>query len=152
MQAQIDPANVTLQYQSVPGLPSQVSSDIWGAIIKIVVNTNALAADPALILNSSAVVQFVQSNSLNPILIALSDSTTAIVSNTTSNSQSMMRLFLILLVAVSCALLLSMGFLLPIITKAKRSKEEVLRLFLLKKVEKSIDEQLKVCRAFITRH
>ena len=50
------------------------------------------------------------------------------------------NLFLVLLCAVSGSLLLSMGFLLPVINSAKKSKEVLLELFLTKKIEKSIDE------------
>lgn len=40
----------------------------------------------------------------------------------------------------------------PIISRAKRSKQEVLELFLHKKIEKGIDEQLKLCRWFIQKY
>eukprot|EP00349_Pseudokeronopsis_sp_Brazil_P009862 CAMPEP_0202978362 /NCGR_PEP_ID=MMETSP1396-20130829/84810_1 /ASSEMBLY_ACC=CAM_ASM_000872 /TAXON_ID= /ORGANISM="Pseudokeronopsis sp., Strain Brazil" /LENGTH=134 /DNA_ID=CAMNT_0049717307 /DNA_START=1663 /DNA_END=2067 /DNA_ORIENTATION=- len=43
-------------------------------------------------------------------------------------------------------------FLLPVIKKAKASKAEVYLLFTSKKVEKTIDEQLKKCRWFITKY
>jgi len=44
------------------------------------------------------------------------------------------------------------GFLLPIISRAKRSKQDVLELFLHKKIERAIDDQLKLCRWFITKY
>lgn len=53
---------------------------------------------------------------------------------------------------MTCALLIALGFLLPVISRAKKSKEEVLELFLHKKIEKSIDDQLKLCRWFITKY
>lgn len=74
------------------------------------------------------------------------------MSETNSYSDTNANIFLFLLIAVSCSLVISVSFLLPVIIRAKRSKQDVLKLFLLKKVEKSIDEQLKMCRSFITRH
>jgi hypothetical protein len=44
------------------------------------------------------------------------------------------------------------GFLLPIINRAKRQKQEVLELFLHKKIERAIDDQLRLCRWFITKY
>jgi hypothetical protein len=41
---------------------------------------------------------------------------------------------------------------LPIITKAKNSKQDVFRLFLHRKVEKIIEDQLKKCRWFIQKY
>jgi hypothetical protein len=56
------------------------------------------------------------------------------------------------LIAVSCALAISVAFLLPIIGKAKKSKQAVLELFLHKKIERAIDDQLKLCRWFISKY
>jgi len=38
-----------------------------------------------------------------------------------------------------------------VISNVKQSKEEILRLFILKKVEKNIDEELKKCRWFLSK-
>jgi type III secretory pathway component EscR len=67
-------------------------------------------------------------------------------------STSTLSLFLYLLVIISCSLILSVCFLLPVIMKAKQQKQEVLELFLSKKIEKIIDDQLKTCRWFLTKH
>jgi len=53
---------------------------------------------------------------------------------------------------VSSALFLSMFFLLPVINKAKNSRQEVFVLFTIKKVEKIIDEQIKKCRMFVGKY
>ena len=74
------------------------------------------------------------------MLGALGESTNAIIVATNQIRDSSLNLFLYLLIAVSCALLLSVGFLLPIISRAKRSKQEVLELFLHKKIERAIDD------------
>jgi len=51
-----------------------------------------------------------------------------------------MKVFLYLLIAASCALFLSLLFLIPVINKIKKSKQAVLKLFTHKNVEKHIDE------------
>jgi hypothetical protein len=56
------------------------------------------------------------------------------------------------LIAVSCALAISVAFLLPIIGKAKKSKQAVLELFLHKKIERAIEDQLKLYRWFIYKY
>jgi hypothetical protein len=71
---------------------------------------------------------------------------------TENTRDSSLTFFLDLLIIVSCALIISIAFLLPIIGSAKRSKQEVLELFLHKKIERSIDDQLKLCRWFISKY
>ena len=59
-----------------------------------------------------------------------------------------MQIFLVLMISASCSLLFSMLFLIPVIKKVKKNKQEVLELFLHHKIEKHINEQLTVCRNF----
>jgi hypothetical protein len=94
----------------------------------------------------------VQHNCLNSLLGQLKESTQAIILATNSIRDSSLAFFLYLLIAVSCALLISVAFLLPIINRAKKQKQEVLELFLHKKIERAIDDQLKLCRWFITKY
>jgi uncharacterized membrane protein YgaE (UPF0421/DUF939 family) len=47
-----------------------------------------------------------------------------------------LSIFFYLLIGVSCALLLSFVALLPVINRAKKKKEEALKLFLKKKIDK----------------
>ena len=61
-----------------------------------------------------------------------------------------MSTFLYLLIAASCSLLISLIFLIPVINKVKKNKYEVLELFTNKSIDKHIDDQLKVCRNFIS--
>lgn len=60
-----------------------------------------------------------------------------------------MAIFLYLLIAASCSLFVSLIFLVPVINKVKKNKQEVLELFTHKNIEKHIDEQLKLCRNFV---
>lgn len=61
-----------------------------------------------------------------------------------------MQIFLYLLIAASCSLFFSLVFLIPVINKVKKNKQEVLELFTHKNIEKHIDDQSKVCRNFIS--
>jgi hypothetical protein len=61
-----------------------------------------------------------------------------------------MGVFLYLLIAASCSLFISLVFLIPVINKVKKNKQEVLELFTHKNIDRHIDDQLKVCRNFIS--
>jgi hypothetical protein len=61
-----------------------------------------------------------------------------------------MSIFLYLLIAASCSLFISLIFLIPVINKVKRNKQDVLELFTHKQIDKHIDDQLKVCRNFVS--
>lgn len=61
-----------------------------------------------------------------------------------------MQVFLYLLIAASCSLFISLVFLIPVINKVKKNKQEVLELFTHKNIDKHIDDQLKVCRDFVS--
>ena len=61
-----------------------------------------------------------------------------------------MSVFLYLLIAASCSMFFSILFLFPVINKVKKNKQEVLELFTHRNIEKHIDDQLKVCRNFIS--
>jgi len=43
----------------------------------------------------------------------------------------------------------SVVFLIPVINKVKKNKQEVLELFTHNNIEKHIDDQLKLCRNFV---
>ena len=55
-----------------------------------------------------------------------------------------------LLISASCALFISLLFLIPVVNKVKKNKQEVLELFTHKNIEKHIDDQLKACRNFVS--
>lgn len=54
------------------------------------------------------------------------------------------------MIAASCSLFISLVFLIPVINKVKKNKQEVLELFTHKNIDRYIDDQLKVCRTFIS--
>jgi type III secretory pathway component EscR len=60
-----------------------------------------------------------------------------------------MQVFLYVLIAASASIFFSLLFLIPVINKVKKNKQEVLELFTHRNIEKHIDEQLKACRNFI---
>ena len=95
-------------------------------------------------------VFFVMQNCLNSVLQALKSSTDAIISESESSRESNMQVFLYLLIAASCSLFISLVFLIPVINKVKKNKQEVLELFTHKNIDKHIDDQLKVCRNFVS--
>lgn len=100
--------------------------------------------------DSESSVYFVINNCLNSVLIALTSSTDAIIEESDTSRASNMSTFLYLLIAASCSLLISLIFLIPVINKVKKNKQEVLELFTNRSIDKHIDDQLKVCRNFIT--
>jgi hypothetical protein len=51
-----------------------------------------------------------------------------------------MQIFLYLLIAASCSLFISLVFLIPVINKVKKNKQEVLELFTHKNIDKHIDD------------
>ena len=91
---------------------------------------------------------FVIKNSLNSVMNALKSSTEAILTESENSRNFNIKIFMNLLWAASGALLISLIFLVPVINKVKKNKQEVLELFTHKNIEKHIDEQLKNCRNF----
>lgn len=85
---------------------------------------------------------------MNSVLNALKSSTEAILQESENSRNFNIKIFMNLLWAASGALLVSLIFLIPVINKVKKNKQEVLELFTHKNIEKHIDEQLKNCRSF----
>lgn len=106
--------------------------------------------DLTLVKDDQASVLFVMRNCLNSVLQALKSSTDAIIEESENSRQTNMSIFLYLLIAASCSLFISLIFLIPVINKVKRNKQEVLELFTHKQIDKHIDDQLKVCRNFVS--
>jgi len=65
---------------------------------------------------------FILKNCLNSVLNALNSSTDAIIDESDEARNQNMKVFLYLLIAASCALFLSLLFLIPVINKIKKSK------------------------------
>jgi hypothetical protein len=77
---------------------------------------------------------------MNSVMNALKESTNAIIEESDNARSTNIRVFLYLLISVTCALVLSMAFLLPVIRKAKNNKQEVFELFTNRKVEKCLED------------
>lgn len=77
---------------------------------------------------------------MNSVMSALQESTNAIVNESDEARDTNIQVFMYLLIAVSCSLVLSMAFLMPVIKKAKYNKQEVFELFTHRKIEKCIDD------------
>ena len=129
-----------MQYETVKDLPNYYTYNIWEAITQIIVATFNLAETPSSITHKQNQVNFINNNSMNSVMNALYLSTNAIISESEKTRTNNIQVFLYLLIAVTCALILSMAFLLPVIKRAKNNKQEVYELFTHKKVEKCIEE------------
>jgi len=147
--ALINPTNVTLTYFTSP--LTHYSFNIWESIIQLQVISYQLS-DSLTITYTDPSFLFITHNCLNSVLSALQSSTQAIVDQSDRARTSNLQVFLVLLMAVSGALGMSMMFLLPVVRRAKMNRQEVYELYTLKKVEKHIDEQLKKSRWFIAKY
>ena len=140
-----------MKYLKYPNMPDFYEFSIWEAIMEIVVSAYRIST---LTLNqitdTHATTYFVMQNSLNSVLKALRSSTDAIINESNNNRESNMNIFLYLLIAASCSMFFSILFLIPVINKVKKNKQEVLELFTHRNIEKHIDDQLKVCRNFVS--
>jgi len=146
----INPGNIVMRFEKVEGMADSVSFGIWQALMEITVEVFRLAEKPQIIQDNAADMMLLQQNSLNPVLSGVIASTSAIMEMTEEERSSNIQTFFILLIAISSALLISMGMLLPAANKAKKCKQEVFELFAHRKIERSIDEQLRRCRIFQT--
>jgi len=142
---------VTLTYKKFPDMPEFYSLSMWEAIMEIIVSAFRISTlDLTTVKDDQASVLFVMKNCLNSVLEALKSSTDAIITESETSRQSNMSVFLYLLIAASCSLFISLVFLIPVINKVKKNKQEVLELFTHKNIDRHIDDQLKVCRNFIS--
>ena len=132
-------------------MPDSYTFSVWEAIMELVVSAFRISTMPIEeISNDNPTAYFIYTNNLNSVLQALNQSTDAILNQSGQSVNYNISIFLYLLISVSCALFVSLLFVIPVISRVTRSKQEVLKLFTLKNIEKHIDEQLKVCRNFIS--
>lgn len=132
-------------------MPEAYKLSMWEAIMEIIVSAFRISTlDFSLVKDDQPSVLFVMKNCLNSVMQALKSSTDAIINESENSRSSNMSIFLYLLIAASCSLLISLIFLIPVINKVKRNKQDVLELFTHKQIDKHIDDQLKVCRNFVS--
>lgn len=149
--AQINPPDVQMKYLKYPNMPDFYEFSIWEAIMEIVVSAYRISTLPLnQITDIHPTTYFVMQNSLNSVYQALRSSTDAIINESNNSRESNMNVFLYLLIAASCSMFFSILFLIPVINKVKKNKQEVLELFVHRNIEKHIDDQLKVCRNFVS--
>jgi len=122
-------------------MPDVYYFSIWEAIMEISVSAYRISSmNISEITDSHPTTYFIIQNCLNSVLQALKSSTDAIVAESNDSSESNMSIFLYLLITASCSLIISLLFLIPVINKVTKSKQEVIKLFTLKAIEKHIDD------------
>ena len=140
-----------MKYLKYPNMPDLYKFSVWEAIMEIVVSAYRVSTLPLnMITDIHATVYFIMQNCLNSVMEALKSSTDAILNESDNNRKSNMQIFLYVLIAASASIFFSLMFLIPVINKVKKNKQEVLELFTHRNIEKHIDDQLKMCRNFIS--
>ncbi len=130
-----------MKYLKYPNMPDNYDFTIWEAIMEIVVSAYRISTLPLrLVVDSHVTIFFVMQNCLNSVLKALKSSTDAILQESENNRHQNMSIFLYVLIAASCSIFFSLLFLIPVINKVKKNKQEVLELFTHRNIEKHIDE------------
>jgi hypothetical protein len=138
---EINPQNVSMKYLHYNNMPDTYQFTIWEAVMEVVLRAYRIATMPLyMITDLEPSTFFVMQNSLNSVLIALNRSSEAIIKQSNDNCQSSLNTFLYLLIAASCAMIFSVIFLIPVINKVKKNKQEVLELFTHNNIEKHIDD------------
>ena len=94
-------------------------------------------------------VYYIMKNAGNQFIATLYGSFASMLTQINSSMNSNLNTFLYILIASSCCLLFSLLFMIPVINKVRKNKQEVLELFTHRNIEKHIDDQLKVLRGFI---
>ena len=125
-----------------PGMPANYTYRLSEINQELIVAAYRLStmADSA-ITKDDPTVQFVIKNFLDTVLSALNSATVILNDQSKSNQESDIIFFLGLMLAATCTLIFSLAFLVPVINLVKKSKQEVLELFMHRKLEKHIDEQ-----------
>lgn len=119
----INPNDLKIEYIPVPNMPSIYLFSIWESIMEIVVGAYRISSFPlSSLLDTNPTAFFVIKNSMNSVLLALKQSTDAIISESEEAREENMAIFLYLLIAASCSLFLSLAFLIPVINKIKKGK------------------------------
>jgi hypothetical protein len=106
--------------------------DIWSAVMAISVHAlNIRELNLTDINMNNTSVFFIIKNALNNVLLAIEDSTTAILEETTNISSNVDDTLKILLYVASGSLFISICLIFPVATKVDKNKDELLRHFML---------------------
>ena len=144
----INPHEVKLIYDMPVSLPTFYYVEMWSALMDVAVQAYIIKDLPIqnVTMNSSAVF-FILTNTLNNILLALKDSTNAILHETQNISNTVRNALKILLYVASGSLFLSICLIFPVATKVDKNKDELLRHFML--IDRDdVKKQLEKCRIF----
>ena len=129
----INPKNIELSYlNSTSLMRSKYNYSIWQTMLEISITSLRLtnvSIDESISNYSS--IYFLNTNSLNGILLSLDQSTDEITDVIEDSRKKNMTLYIILLILASVAVSISAFVLLPVIRTVKKSREKVLSLFLL---------------------
>ena len=132
-------------------MPAFYVLTMWEAIMEIIVSAFRISTlSLSQMVDSQVSIFFIMQNCLNSVLEAVNNSTDAIINESNDSRQQNIQVFLYLLIAASCSLFVSLVFLVPVINKVKKNKQEVLELFTHRNIDKHIDDQLKLCRKFVS--
>ena len=104
-------------------MPTTYQYTMWEAMMELVVNALKISTENLTqITDVDPTAFFIMTNDLNNILTASKASTDAIVQESQSQSNTNMQNFLYMLIAASCALCISVLFMIPVINKITKSK------------------------------
>lgn len=132
-------------------MPGFYVMTMWEAIMEIIVSAFRISTlSLSQMVDSQVSIFFIMQNCLNSVLEAVNNSTDAIINESNDSRQQNIQVLLSLLIAASCSLFFSLVFLVPVINKVKKNKQEVLELFTHRNIDKHIDDQLKLCRNFVS--
>ena len=92
-------------------------------------------------------VWFILTNSMNNILVSMSQAPQGILDDTSVLSTNNKHVLLILLLVASGCLLISLFIIMPVVTKVHQDKDKLLSLFL-RMEQNDVKEQLLRCREF----
>lgn len=143
----INSNNITLYHNVLEEVGRSQTVNVRTATIQLAINAYKVKDLKQFVPEQSMSLWFILSNSMNNILVAISDSTQAILADTRILSDDNKRILMILLLVASGCLLLSMFIIMPVVTKVHKDKDKLLSLFLQIDSE-DVKEQLKRCREF----
>ena len=145
----INPSNINVTFLDMNNsMPKYYIYTIWQAMLEAVVGSLRISNTiyDHSISNYSG-IHLLNTNSLNSFLVALDDSTDGLMDNINDSSNHNMKIDMILLIIASAAVAIFIVVLIPVLRSAKKTKDEVLLLFLLLE-ESEIKAYQKKCERF----
>lgn len=143
----ITPKEVEVRHTGSADIADTFTLDCWSAVTTLVIHALKVRdMSPNTIVADDPSVFYILHNSFNGVLDAVRDAVEAVHENSKDAVGKNNGVFLALTVVASVSLALSLGFLLRVIIKVNKNKEEILKLFLdIPKL--SVREQFERCKA-----